>query len=346
MWGQIVHAGFTCTKSGEPHYYTKEGAMYIKMTALFLALLLAEPVSAQTILIQGEMEIDVVNPVTAKFITADASAASVAHDWCSWYPLTHDFDYRSQTTPTFFLQHTNRGGCPGATGASFFAYGAYKITIEGHIITVDYRDADYEDGNGQFGTGYNTADMKLWYNCADGWFYNNPDLLLAHRISGGVAMWEGGRKSPAYPRIPVTVTNSGLPGGVVIVDGGTYTAPFKPKWAVQSGMPNTHTIAAVTMQTINGLIYTFLSWSDGGSWSHQVTASLDKFSTVYTANSQLLKPVRVQNFWVSGLVGEHPHLTWDVHPNADVNYYVYRKIRHNGVVGSEVQIATLSHFIR
>ena len=162
----------------------------------------------------GEFLVYVYNSSNNLYISADASGA-VGGTRCNWYSITHDYDHRSNTWLRLVLDQLDRGGCPPGTGASYFAYGAYTVTIEGNSIAMDYRDADYEDGNG-FGTGYSSADHSVYYNHADGYFYKESQFQ--HRIFGSIAIWDDGRKSSG-PRIPVTVTNS-FGGGQVTADGG------------------------------------------------------------------------------------------------------------------------------
>lgn len=58
---------------------------------------------------------------------------------------------------------------------------------------MDYRDADYEDGGGAgFGTGYTSADLKVYYNASNGVFYKDPSLTQV--ISGYIAVWQDGRR--------------------------------------------------------------------------------------------------------------------------------------------------------
>ena len=285
----------------------------------------------------GELEVNVMNSMTSLPIHADASGAGVGGSRSIWYSKTHDYDYRSETTQRFALQHLDRQDPPG-TDSTFFAYGAYLITVEDnglHQITMDYRDADYQDGN-DYGTGYSNPDMKVYYNHNNGSFYK--DYNLTQIIGGSIAIWEDGRKSPAVPKIPVTVANS-FGDGQVTVAGSNQPGPYETKWSVGGGV----TIAAISPQTSNGLIYQFASWSDAGSQSHQVNPALSQFADTLKANFNVSGPVEVTNLTVGGSNGQPVHISWDVHPNSDVNYYIYRKVKHNGVMGDEVYLTTLSH---
>jgi hypothetical protein len=74
-----------------------------------------------------------------------------------------------------------------------------------------------------------------------------------------------------------------------------------------------------------------------------VTPATDKFGALFTARFDTSAPIEVANVQVGGDNGDPVHLTWDVHPNESVEYYIYRKIKHNGVMGSPVYLSTLSH---
>jgi len=125
----------------------------------------------------------------------------------------------------------------------------------------------------------------------------------------------------------------------VTVSGNNYSSPCQVKWSVGTS----YTIAAISPHTENGLISTFSSWSDGGAQSHSVTASLDSFSLVYTANFIVSKPVQISGVDVGGDLGSPVHVTWEEHPNDSVNYAIYRKVKHNGTMGQPVLLTTLSH---
>jgi hypothetical protein len=113
---------------------------------------------------------------------------------------------------------------------------------------------------------------------------------------------------------------------------------------VERNDASSHSFAAITPQVYNYLNYGFTGWSDGSSsQSRSITAALSQFGTAYTANFAVTSPQRVTNFTAGGSIGSNPHLSWARHPNSDVNYYVYRKVRHNGVTGPEELLATLSN---
>ncbi len=79
----------------------------------------------------------------------------------------------------------------------------------------------------------------------------------------------GGKHTEASASVTVgrAVTIATSPAGLpVTVDGTPYTAPQTFAWAVGS----THAIAAANQQ-VGDVLYTFQSWSDGGSATHTVT---------------------------------------------------------------------------
>jgi hypothetical protein len=75
-----------------------------------------------------------------------------------------------------------------------------------------------------------------------------------------------------------TQTVTSVPNGLaLVVDGIACTSPCSFQWAPGT----THTIAAGTQAGVSGTQYLFASWSDGGAFSHTVTAQSS--STTYTA---------------------------------------------------------------
>jgi hypothetical protein len=207
--------------------------------------------------------------------------------------------------------------------------GLYKISVttSGHsaYFYVDYRGC-YGDDNGpgdvHINYDYSADEFALNGNSINGCTIDAPNL--------------GSEKSCL--EIPVVVRNS-FDGGTVRADAGNYSSPFNSNW----GVSTTHSVEAVTPQTHNGLIQQFTSWSDGGGATHNINVTISQGATTYTADFSVAKPVQVENVYVGGALGDPVLVTWDLHPNADVDYHVYRKIRHSGVMGPEVYLATCSH---
>ena len=75
----------------------------------------------------------------------------------------------------------------------------------------------------------------------------------------------------------VKVTIASNPSGLsMTVDGQTYSSPQTFTWVQNS----VHTIATTSPQTLTGVQYAFVDWSDRGALSHQITASANATYTV------------------------------------------------------------------
>jgi glucose/arabinose dehydrogenase len=85
-------------------------------------------------------------------------------------------------------------------------------------------------------------------------------------------------KSVSVQPVPVTLTFLSNPTGAAIVAGEVSgNAPFSRDVIVNS----TISISAITPQTINNTLYYFVSWSDGGAQTHNITSGVNPES--YTA---------------------------------------------------------------
>ncbi|HEX8651582.1 MAG TPA: Calx-beta domain-containing protein [Pyrinomonadaceae bacterium] len=84
---------------------------------------------------------------------------------------------------------------------------------------------------------------------------------------------------PVVPALKFTTTLATSPAGLsVTLDGETRVAPV----SVEGVADTPHTLGVVTPQTLDGVTYDFVSWSDGGAASHDIkTPGAD---TTYTAN--------------------------------------------------------------
>ncbi len=78
--------------------------------------------------------------------------------------------------------------------------------------------------------------------------------------------------------LKVTLTLASSPSGLQLtLDGQPVTAPY----SVQGVVGMTRTLGAVTPQVLNGTAYGFVSWSDGGAATHNI--STPSSNTTYTA---------------------------------------------------------------
>jgi uncharacterized repeat protein (TIGR01451 family) len=79
------------------------------------------------------------------------------------------------------------------------------------------------------------------------------------------------------PRTVVLTFQSSPAGLQLAFNGGTAAAPFDRTVIIGSN----NSVSAPTPQTLNGVSYGFVSWSDGGAQSHNITAGSS--TTTYTA---------------------------------------------------------------
>lgn len=127
-------------------------------------------------------------------------------------------------------------------------------------------------------------------------------------------------------------------GGTIKVNGIQYSSPTSQFQVVEG---NTITAEAEYYYHLNGINYTFLNWSDGStSLSHAFSISQHE---AIKANYRG-KPTNNGEYIHFGTqVGQPIVIYWTDNPNANVTQYqIWRKVKHNGVMGSEQLIATVS----
>src|SRR5205085_10316062 len=84
----------------------------------------------------------------------------------------------------------------------------------------------------------------------------------------------------------LTGTNRQINNLSYMIDNVNYTATHSFTWDLNS----THTLSAVSPQTIASIRYVFSSWSDGGAQSHQVaiTPQMNSFNVNYGIQYKLI----------------------------------------------------------
>ncbi|OGU57354.1 MAG: hypothetical protein A2V66_03200 [Ignavibacteria bacterium RBG_13_36_8] len=135
----------------------------------------------------------------------------------------------------------------------------------------------------------------------------------------------------------VTFTNkygSSGTGGLISVKGSQVSSPSSTEEVVQYSSIN----AAAISQTINYVYFTFQSWTkDGGQTipPSEMTSGSPPFiptdHTTYECNLQG-KPVNTYRHLTfnDDEIGEDIELTWDAHPDTDVEgYIIWRKVKEN-----------------
>lgn len=124
-------------------------------------------------------------------------------------------------------------------------------------------------------------------------------------------------------------------GGVIKVNSVQYNSP---KTGVQVVELNPVTGTAVT-QTISGIQYNFDHWSDGSTTSSKTF--YPSTNTTYIAYHIGKPDNSYRNLSTNTTPGQHITLYWNEHPNTNVTkYQIWRKVKHNGVVGNPELLAT------
>jgi hypothetical protein len=162
--------------------------------------------------------------------------------------------------------------------------------------------------------------------------YDNPVTI---RVTG-IGQWE----ADTYNQYSVQFQNN-FPGtgngGIIYVSGIQYNSPTSEFLVVQIDSIN----ASAVGQDFNGMHYAFDHWSDGSTSSYKYFKPTD--NTTYTAQF-VAKPFQVTVTSAGGPNYQPVVLTWQVHPNPDVTYDIWLRIRSNGVTGDPMlQASSLSH---
>jgi hypothetical protein len=125
------------------------------------------------------------------------------------------------------------------------------------------------------------------------------------------------------------------PGGVYI-NGSTWSSPK----VVEVVEQNTVTASGQWYYS-NGIEYSFSHWTSGGqTYSSTITATEHKsFNAVYIG-----KPSNyVEQVHFDTIVNQPIKIYWNDNPNSNVTQYqIWRKVKHNGVMGNPVLLATVS----
>ncbi len=201
-------------------------------------------------------------------------------------------------------------------------YGCYQVTLDYHSIYVDYRDADYLDG-----TTYPNPDVIIIYDKTNGRFLDQNNNV----ISGTLTVW-GFLGKGSGPSIPLTVC-SNTEGCSITVSGSSYVNSFTGSWSENYSVP----INATSPQTVNGHSYEFSNWSDNGTQSHSISASLGNFGMVTTANFHEVYLVYFQNspsggnVTVAGSSTGSPAGPYVVQPNSSIHAEAISPQDYNGL---------------
>jgi hypothetical protein len=126
-------------------------------------------------------------------------------------------------------------------------------------------------------------------------------------------------------------------GGAITVNGQPYSSPTSQFQVVEQNAIT----ASAQGQGLNGIEYTFTQWSDGYPYSYR-TFYPSAHST-YTANF-IGKPSNSgESINFGSDVGQPIVIYWTDNINSNVTQYqIWRRVKHNGVVGPDTYIGTVS----
>ncbi|MGH2567356.1 MAG: T9SS type A sorting domain-containing protein, partial [Bacteroidota bacterium] len=169
--------------------------------------------------------------------------------------------------------------------------------------------------------------------------WTGPNLPNPASLANTVSISANATYTANFNREFNIVFQNSLPGagsgGVIKVNNTQYNSPTSSFAVVEPG-----TITGEALyQVINGIEYTFSSWSPGGSTSASTVFTPGNHTT-YTANFTA-KPTVVPNFTVGGATGQNVQLNWSQHVNSNVTYQIWRRAKDRGNV--DELLITLPH---
>jgi glucose/arabinose dehydrogenase len=134
------------------------------------------------------------------------------------------------------------------------------------------------------------------------------ELRLTATDSGGLQDTESVLLDPQTVSLSF---QSSPPGLQLVVGSSAGTTPFSR--TVITGSVNS--LSAPSPQTLGGVAYRFVSWSDGGAQSHNVVANAPAtYSATYTVSDP---PPIISNIRVQGISGTKATITWTTNEPAD-----------------------------
>jgi hypothetical protein len=124
------------------------------------------------------------------------------------------------------------------------------------------------------------------------------------------------------------------------INGNYRTSPYTESVVEQNSIS-----ALASIYSANGIDFTFSKWSSsGGDFYSPVTATEHKtYTAVYTG-----KPTNSGEYVNFGsTVGQPIVIYWTDNPNTNVTQYqIWRRVKHNGVVGADTQIGTVNRGVQ
>ncbi len=206
----------------------------------------------------------------------------------------------------------------------------------------------FDRGAGHTAQAIQYAQADPWgkYQLFDRWTESgvdkgsNPTYPFTYTIIGKLLM------AHYFQAVKTSFVQSG--SGTIVVDGQSYTNPIDKYYRYHPTNPFTVTAVGNSQADYNLLTnHLFSHWTRSNDPGLIYTPSISFYasaSQTWTAHF-ISKPLPPNDVSASGEVGDLVSLSWTAHPNATMfsKYKIYRRVKHNGVLGAESLISTITN---
>jgi hypothetical protein len=178
----------------------------------------------------------------------------------------------------------------------------------------------------------NASNQSKWEKVLNG----NQDLSTSSSCTYSSTEGENGITLMAGLRRQCHLTSNGS-----LAFSGNTSSPGSYV-TLTEGVASTVT-AQTYFVTSDYLVRQFTSWADNNSTANPRTFTISSHTTA-DVNSTVVKPDNgYKNMAYPGTAGDYITVSWSEHPSSSVSQYqIWRRVRHNGVTGSDVCIATVN----
>ncbi len=317
-----VNIAWTCRETPYPPAYS--AASYVELTA-----------EGQTYLSNWH------NTTVGNHIPTSMQLSSGTHSWTlKLYERFLGLDYfqkTAETTHTFYVKYTlyaaNNFGAGGINleGATVSS-GASVQKIVGELVAVGAIDQNY--------SGY----YRIWNTNGSNnsiWKINDIQIpgATSRNYSYTVASSDNGATIKADLKKLYNATFNGYSS--ITVNGTTYPSPTSSSVVEQNSIT-----ASAQTYTVSNVSFNFESWKRSDGMTFPSTFTPTDHSTYYAIYRA--KPSNSGEYpHNTSSVGQPITIAWTDNVNTNVTLYkIYRKVKHDGVVGPEQLIGTVNRGVQ
>jgi len=214
---------------------------------------------------------------------------------------------------------------------------AYKYIGDG--LSVGAIDQPYNGTNYTWNIGSTSPSNWTRKTMTSSSFYNINGATARNYSYSVVSNDNGATISSDMRKIFNITFQNYMPGlgntGVIEVNGTLGSSP-----STNTVIQGDQITAIATAQIINGIFYTFSSWSAGSSY-YCLTISPTADATTYTANFTGRPSLAAITVSFERIVGNPIKINWIDNPNSNVTYKIWRKIQ-----GVEYLLATVGRGVQ